>query len=101
MPMPVITPLPLERAAEPFDHAEWLFEAKYDGFRALAYVSRGTVKLISRKGIVYKAFGDLCAAIADATRCRSAILDGEIICCDEDGRAPYAVLNGRSPWVKI
>ena len=62
--MPVITPLPLERAAEPFDHPEWLFEAKYDGFRALAYVSRGTVKLVSRKGIVYKAFGDLCS-VAD------------------------------------
>jgi len=30
--------MPLARLAEPFDHPEWLFELKYDGFRALAHI---------------------------------------------------------------
>jgi ATP-dependent DNA ligase len=38
---------PVERA-EPFDHADWLFEPKYDGFRAAADTVRG--RLISRNG---------------------------------------------------
>lgn len=38
---------PVERA-EPFDHADWLFEVKFDGFRAAADVARG--RLISRDG---------------------------------------------------
>jgi bifunctional non-homologous end joining protein LigD len=32
-------PMPLVRVPEPFDHSDWLFELKHDGFRALAYVA--------------------------------------------------------------
>jgi hypothetical protein len=31
-----LTPMPLRRTADPFDHPDWVFELKYDGFRALA-----------------------------------------------------------------
>jgi ATP-dependent DNA ligase len=40
--------MPLRRAREPFDHADWLYELKYDGFRALAFVGRTGVELVSR-----------------------------------------------------
>jgi ATP-dependent DNA ligase len=30
--------MPLEQRRQPFDHPDWLFEVKYDGFRALAYL---------------------------------------------------------------
>jgi len=36
------------RHPEPFDHPDWLFEAKFDGFRAAAHTVRG--QLISRNG---------------------------------------------------
>ena len=36
------------RRPEPFDHPDWLFEAKFDGFRAAAHTVRG--QLISRNG---------------------------------------------------
>ncbi len=32
----------------PFDHPDWIFELKYDGFRALAYVQNGAAWLVSR-----------------------------------------------------
>ena len=36
--LPVFQPLPVVRRPRPFDASDWLFERKYDGFRALAYV---------------------------------------------------------------
>jgi ATP-dependent DNA ligase len=41
----LINPVPL---TEPFDHGEWLFELKFDGFRAAADTVHG--RLISRNG---------------------------------------------------
>lgn len=52
--------MPLAELRAPFDHPDWLFEVKYDGFRALAYLELGTVRLVSRKGKVYKSFPALC-----------------------------------------
>src|SRR5207302_2816730 len=52
------------RIAAPFDHADWLFELKHDGFRALAYIESGACRLISRKQIQYKRFATLCTAMA-------------------------------------
>ena len=53
---PPAFPLPLTRVAAPFSHGDWLFELKYDGFRALAYIEDGDVSLVSRRGNAYKSF---------------------------------------------
>jgi bifunctional non-homologous end joining protein LigD len=39
------------KRSSPFDHADWLFELKYDGFRALAVIEHGRAQLLSRNGI--------------------------------------------------
>jgi hypothetical protein len=44
-------PMPLVRLAEPFDHPDWLFELKHDGFRALAHIEDHQ-PLVSRRGRV-------------------------------------------------
>src|SRR5664280_1149803 len=77
--------MPLARLDAPFDHPDWIFELKYDEFRALAYVEDGTAWLVSRKGNVYKSFPGLAAAIAGALPVRYAILDGEIVRLAQDG----------------
>jgi hypothetical protein len=41
----------LPRAWRPFSREGWLFEIKYDGFRAFAYVQDGRCTLTSRKGV--------------------------------------------------
>ena len=58
-----------------FDHDDFIFELKMDGFRALAYVGPDETRLVSRKGNVYKTFPGLCAAIHAALG-RDAVLDG-------------------------
>jgi ATP-dependent DNA ligase len=63
-----------------------LFELKHDGFRALAYVADGRSDLISRKNNTYKSFGPLREALA-GLRVQDAVLDGEIVCLDDEGRS--------------
>ena len=69
----------LATLCDPFDHPDWLFELKYDGFRALAYTGSSTC-FVSRNLHVYKPFGDLCEALTAELQMRSVILDGEIVC---------------------
>jgi bifunctional non-homologous end joining protein LigD len=78
--------MPLGRISEPFDHPDWAFEIKYDGFRALAYVD-GNCSLVSRKAHTFR-FPPLSANIAAAVPC-PVVLDGEIVCLDDGGRPQF------------
>ncbi len=44
--------------------------------RAVAYLEKGSAKLVSRKGITYVRFDELCAGIANAMKAKDAIIDG-------------------------
>ena len=43
-----IHPMLAESIDEPFDGPEWLFEIKWDGYRAVAFIENGKVRLVSR-----------------------------------------------------
>jgi bifunctional non-homologous end joining protein LigD len=88
MPLPRITPLRLGRRVSPFSHPDWLFELKWDGFRAVAYIEKGQCRLVSRKGNTFKSWPALCSTIA-SLNCEDAILDGEIVCLDQKGKADF------------
>src|ERR1043166_673786 len=72
----------LGHSAEPFSHPEWLFEIKWDGFRALLYCGQEGVRLVSRNGNVFKSFPHLCDGLALELKGRRCVLDGEIVCLD-------------------
>jgi ATP-dependent DNA ligase len=55
------------------------------GFRTLAYIHKGGCRLISRNGNQFKSFPVLAESLPDELRCRSAVLDGEIVCLDCQG----------------
>jgi bifunctional non-homologous end joining protein LigD len=74
--------------AEPPTGPDWVFELKYDGFRALAYIS-DRVQLVSRKGHTYRRFDRLCKELAHALAGHEAVLDEEIICLDAEGRPQF------------
>jgi len=56
MTLPRVHPIIATGRREPFDDPEWLFDFKYDGFRALCYLERGGCRLISRNGNVLSRF---------------------------------------------
>jgi len=80
----------LRHFGEPFSDPDCLFEVKHDGFRALAHCVDGDCRLVSRKNYTYRRFEPVCESIAAVLRDRDAILDGEIVCLAQDGRALFA-----------
>jgi hypothetical protein len=72
----------------PFDHPDFLFELKHDGFRALAHIWDGNCELISRKRNAYKSFNELRENLANL-KVQNAVIDGEIVCLDEEGRSIF------------
>jgi bifunctional non-homologous end joining protein LigD len=73
---------------QPFDHPDFLFELKHDGFRALAYISEGQCELISRRRNSYKSFRELRSHLA-GLKVRNAVIDGELVCLDSEGRSVF------------
>ena len=97
--LPPVTPMPLARFDVPFEHPDWIFEPKMDGFRAVAYVEGGTCRLVSRNWNAFKTFEPLATAIAQELAGRSAILDGEIVHPGRDGRPMfYELMRRRGPF---
>jgi len=76
--LPRLSPLPLGRITEPFDGRDWLFQLKYDGFRALLYVEDGCARLVSRNGNTFAPFGDLCESLTAETPSHSPTRTGAL-----------------------
>ena len=69
----------------PFDRSDYLFELKYDGFRAMSYFQNGKCELVSRNKHVFGGFRGLRAWFAENLRVQDAIIDGKVCCLDESG----------------
>jgi len=83
------SPVPLSRLAEPFNHPDWIFEIKWDGFRCLAFIEHGRCRLVSRKGNQFKSFPVLNAALPQECKAERAVIDGEIVCLDGRGVSQF------------
>ena len=94
LPLSPFTPADLERLPDAFDHDDFIFELKMDGFGALAYVDDHETRLVSRKANTYKSFASLCVAIHIDLDYR-AVLDGEIVVLDSAGRPQFYQLLRR------
>jgi bifunctional non-homologous end joining protein LigD len=97
--MPIVwRPMPLVAIPTPFDHPDWVFELKHDGFRALAHIEGHRCTLVSRRRHVYRQFPMLAEELADAVRAGSCVLDGEIVCLAPDGPSVFNRLLFRRDW---
>ena len=90
--------MPLLRLPEPFSHPDWTFEVKHDGFRALATIRGHRCVLESRNGNTFRQWPMLCEELAHAIRATDAIVDGEVVCMEPDGRANFRTLLYRRDW---
>ncbi len=72
----------------------WVYEPKWDGFRAIVTLAGGDVTLTSRNGNdLTGRFRDVARAVPLAIRSSDAVLDGEICALDEDGRSRFSLLQ--------
>ena len=96
-PLPKIAqPMLATAIDEPFDDPKWLFELKWDGYRALARIERdGSVHLTSRNGNDFAGKFPELAAMAGAFSERPLIVDGEVVVLDSKGRPSFGALQER------
>jgi bifunctional non-homologous end joining protein LigD len=81
---------------------EWLFEVKWDGYRALGYVRSGNAKLLSRNGNDLTArFPGVARALAQAVRSPDCVVDGEVFALDENGRPSFSAMQQGKPGTPI
>lgn len=89
MLVPTFQPLTLGRAPKPFSHPDWLFEIKWDGFRSLVRIEQGKCRLISRNANEFKSFRILNESLLEESKVQSAVLDGEIVCLNDEGKPEF------------
>jgi bifunctional non-homologous end joining protein LigD len=95
-PMPErLLPMLAGAGALPRDERRWSFEVKWDGVRAIAYVRPGRLRLESRNlNDITEAYPEVRGILRDLGM-REAVLDGEIVAFDEDGRPSFERLQRR------
>ncbi|HET8894677.1 MAG TPA: DNA ligase D [Gaiellaceae bacterium] len=77
---------------------DWLYEPKWDGYRALGYVRSGEARLVSRNGNDLTArFPDVARKLAHAVRSPDCVVDGEVCALDEQGRASFSAMQQGKP----
>jgi len=96
-PMPgVIHPMLATIVANSFDNPDWLFEIKWDGYRAIAFIEGGRVRLVSRnQNDLTAQFSDL-GSLPKYVKAERAILDGEVVALDEEGRPSFSLMQQRT-----
>lgn len=87
-----VTPMLATLVDKPFNDRDWLFEIKFDGYRALAYLDDGNIDLQSRTHNLLN--GKFPAVINELKKLKgNYILDGEIVLLDENGKPNFQLVQ--------
>jgi bifunctional non-homologous end joining protein LigD len=91
-----IYPMLAESISEPFDSPDWLFEIKWDGYRAVAFIEKGKVRLVSRNQNELTARYPELKDMAGFVKASNAIIDGEVVAIDEHGKPSFSLMQQRT-----
>jgi bifunctional non-homologous end joining protein LigD len=91
-----IHPMLATSIGKPFDAPDWLFEIKWDGYRAIAYIENGKGRLVSRnQNDLTPRYPEL-KDLPKFVKAKTAILDGEVVALDDQGRASFSLMQQRT-----
>ncbi|HYD93819.1 MAG TPA: non-homologous end-joining DNA ligase [Noviherbaspirillum sp.] len=91
-----LPPMLASQGAGPFTQDDWTFEPKLDGYRIVAWIRDGGVRLMTRGSLdLAGAFPQLAAELA-AQPARSLVIDGELVAFDAGGKPSFSALQTRS-----
>jgi bifunctional non-homologous end joining protein LigD len=91
-----IHPMLATSVDEPFDGPDWLFEIKWDGYRAVTFIDNGKARLVSRnQNDLTPRYPEL-KDLPQFVKAKNAILDGEVVALDEQGRASFSLMQQRT-----
>ncbi|WP_143310566.1 DNA ligase D [Chitinophaga vietnamensis] len=87
-----VAPMLATLTDKPFDNANWLYEIKWDGYRAVAYLNNGKADILSRNQL---SFNEKFAVIREALQQWKvrAVTDGEIVAINDAGSPDFQTLQ--------
>lgn len=88
-----VTPQLAVLADRPPEGDDWLHEIKFDGYRILAFVEKGTVSLVTRNGHDWTRKFPSVAKALEKLRIDSAVVDGELVVLNEKGASDFHALQ--------
>ena len=92
----VIHPMLATPTEHPFDSPDWLFEIKWDGYRAVAFIEGGKVRLVSRnQNELTPQYPEL-ITLPKFVSAKTAVLDGEVVALDDEGRPSFSLMQQRT-----
>jgi bifunctional non-homologous end joining protein LigD len=87
-----VTPMLAKESVAPFDNDDWIFEIKWDGFRAIAEISNGDIQLYSRNGNSFLgAYPEIVSALKKIKQ--NIVIDGEIVVLNDKGFPDFQKLQ--------
>src|SRR5579864_6463839 len=90
-----LDPMKAQLVDEAFDDDRWLFEIKWDGIRLISFIDEGKVSLQTRAIRTVDTEYPSLQAISRLINARQAVLDGEVVVLDDDGRPSFQLLQNR------
>lgn len=98
-PMPArIRPMLATSVDHAFDNPDWLFEIKWDGYRAVTFIEEGASRLVSRNQNDLTAQFPELSDLPKLVKAQRAVLDGEIVALDEQGRPSFSLMQQRTGY---
>lgn len=88
-----LTPMHAETGEAAFEHPDWSWEPKLDGYRVLAFIGAKGVRIVSRRGLALRGFPRLSAELAG--QAASMVIDGELVAVDAAGKPSFSALQNR------
>ena len=77
---------------EPFDDKEWLYEIKWDGYRAIAEIDKGDVRLYSRNGNTFE--NSYPVVVNELKKIKAnTVIDGEVVVLNDEGHPEFQLLQ--------
>ena len=86
-----IKPMKATLVDSPFDDPGWIYEIKWDGYRAVAIIDKGKAELISRNNLPFDQFSPVNELLENWQL--NAVLDGEIVALNDQGNANFSALQ--------
>ncbi|MEY2414577.1 MAG: bifunctional non-ous end joining protein LigD [Acidobacteriaceae bacterium] len=80
----------------PFDGDDWLFEIKWDGYRAVSFIENGNVRLVSRNHNDLSTQYHELQILPKHVKAETAVLDGEVVALDDHGRSSFSLMQQRT-----
>jgi bifunctional non-homologous end joining protein LigD len=91
-----VKPMRCKLVKEPFDRRGWIFEIKWDGFRAIAEINQSEIRLYSRNHRSFtRQFSEVVSSLEGLNRRHEAVLDGELVALDGEGKSRFEWLIRR------